>query len=161
MILKKLSLDDDCYDLLQHIDSNEYLFKNEVYGQSKEYYKEWLQKMYDWDLGKNLPAGYTRQTIFWLYVGNTPIGIAKLRHTLNDTTRQYGGNLGYALDKRHRGRGYGKPFIALLIKEARNLGIKELVATVEKDNIPSTKVIESFSNKILYENEERRSYVLY
>lgn len=159
--LRKLTLEDDCYDLLQNIKSNEYLFTNEVFGQTKEFYKEWLSKMNDWDKGNNLPDGYTRQTIYWFCVNDKPIGIGKLRYTLTDDTKKYGGNIGYALDKNYRGLGYGKILVDLLIKKAKELEIPELVATVEKDNAQSNAIISKFSNGVMYEDSERRSYVLY
>ena len=159
--LKQLELDDDCYDLLQHIDSNENLFINEVKGKSYDFYKEWLIKMDNWDKCIDLPEGYTRQTIFWLYDNDVPIGIGKLRHTLNDKTRLYGGNIGYALDNRYRGKGIAKYFLSMLVEKAKELGIPEVIGTVEKYNIPANKVVISIGGKVVAENDERYSYVLY
>lgn len=159
--LKKLSLKDNCYDLLQHIGPNENLFINEVFGESEEFYLNWVNKMLDWDKEKNLPEGYVRQTIYLLYLDDTPIGIGKLRHKLSNKTREYGGNIGYAIDERYRGKGFGKVLFKKLISKAKQLGISELVATVEKDNLPSTKIVKDCGGKVIYENEKRCSYVLY
>ena len=159
--LKQLELNSDCYDLLQHIDKSENLFINEVKDQSIEFYKDWLIKMDNWSKGLDLPKGYIKQTIFFLYLDDLPIGIGKLRHTLTEDMIKYGGNIGYAIDNRYRNKGYGKILFGLLIDKAKELGIDMLVATVEKDNIYSDNIVKSFNGKVVYENNKRRSYVLY
>lgn len=151
----------NCYQMLQNIGPDEGLFNNEVNGKSYYFYIEWLKKMDNWSKSVDLPDGYVRQTIYWLFLDDTPIGIGKLRHDLTDDMIKFGGNVGYAIDKRYRGKGYGKQLIMLLIDKAKKMGIEKLVATVENNNIPSNKVMVSCGGDVIYEDANRRSYVLY
>ena len=100
-VLKKLTVDDneDVYNLLQSIDTNENEFKNPVNGMTYDQYKMWLIQQNDWSNDLNLPDGYVGQTIFWLYDSEKPIGMGKIRHKLTDSSREAGGNIGYAISK--------------------------------------------------------------
>lgn len=152
----------DCYDMLQNIGSFEHHFVNDVYGKSYDFYKDWLKLMDDWSVNKNLPDGYVQQTIFWFYLDDIPIGIGKLRHILsNRLMSTCGGNLGYAIDSRYRGKGYGQVLVKLLINKAKELRIPTLVASVLKDNEQSNKIMSRISSTIINENDSRRCYLLY
>ena len=155
--LKQLSVDDDknVWEMLQKIDSNENEFKNEVKGMSFEGFKSWLVQQDNWSHGKDLPDSYVGQTTYWLYDGDVVVGYGKLRHRLTEHSRVNGGNIGYAIAKDFRGRGYGKQLFSMLLKEAENLGIKEIIATVEKNNLASKIVIEQCGGHIIQENQER------
>lgn len=155
--LKQLSIDDNekVWEMLQKIDSNENEFKNEVKGMSFENFKNWLIEQDNWSKGKELPDGYVGQTTYWLYDGDEVIGYGKLRHELTAHSRVNGGNIGYAISQDFRGRGYGRKLFSMLLKEAEKLGIKEIIATVEKNNIASKTVIEHCGGHIFKENQER------
>lgn len=157
IMLKQLSVDDgeNVWRMLQNIDSNENEFKNEVKGMSFENFKSWLIQQDNWSKGKELPEGYVEQTTYWLYDGELVVGYGKLRHRLTEYSRVNGGNIGYAISQDYRGLGYGKYLFSLLLKEAENLGIEEIIATVEKNNISSKKVIEYCGGRIVEENQEK------
>lgn len=157
IMLKQLSVDDDekVWGMLQRIDSNENEFKNEVKGMPYEIFKDWLIQQDNWSKGKDLPDGYVGQTTYWLYVGDDVVGYGKLRHRLTEYSRVNGGNIGYAISKDFRGRGYGEKLFSMLLKEAENLGIKEIIATVEKNNVASKIVVEHCGGHIFQENQAR------
>lgn len=160
MFLIQLSPNDGMqeYDLLQHIGSNENAFTNPVHGMSFEEYKEWLTQQDLWSRGENLPLGYVGQTCYWLKSDKEVIGFGKIRHALTEQSRMKGGNIGYAIDPKYRGRGYGNVILSLLIQKADELGVEEKLLTVEKSNWASAKVIEKNGGILFHENEFRWFY---
>ena len=155
--IKKLSVSDgkDVYGMLQRIGPCENEFKNTAAGLTFDEFKTWLQRQDAWSRGQDLPEGYAPQTVFWLYDDDVPVGIGKIRHSLNENSRKAGGNIGYAIDPQYRGRGYATALLSELIKQADSLGIKEKLLSVEKYNPASKRVIEKCGGEPAYENEER------
>lgn len=143
------------YELLQHIGKEENAFFNPVRGMSFEEYQDWLKQQDDWSKGENLPDGYVGQTVFWLMDADVPVGIGKIRHSLTDNSRRFGGNIGYAISSEFRGRGYGTVLLRELLLKADEMGVVEKVLTVEKYNYASKKVIEK-NGGILYDENEYR-----
>lgn len=154
---RKLSVLDgkDVYQMLQTIGENENAFTNPVNGMSYDGFKQWLTQQYDWSIEKNLPEGYVGQTIFWLYDNGKPVGIGKIRHALNEHSRQIGGNIGYAISSMYRGKGYGTIILKLLLEKSKEMNVTEKLLTVEKINPASKRVIEKNGGKLIGENEER------
>ncbi len=157
MELRELSLEDgkDIYEMLQRISPDENRFKNEANGMTYEEFKQWLIKQNNWAKGENLPAGYVKQWTFWLYDKDIPIGYGKLRERVTEQSRQFGGNIGFAIDPLHRGKGYGNILFEQLLDAAKKKKIDEIFSTVEKFNYPSKKVHEKCGGKLADENEER------
>lgn len=155
--IKKLNINDgiDVFEMLKDIESNENEFTNPVKDMNYEEYKEWLTLMENWSKGNNLKQGYVPQTIFWLYEDEIPVGIGKIRHELTEDSRMFGGNIGYAISKKYRGKGYGNILLSKLIEEANKLNINEKILTVEKYNYPSKKIIEKNGGILINENEKR------
>lgn len=155
--IQQLSIDDgiDIYNMLKMIASNENEFTNPVQKMSFEQYKEWLILMDKWSRGEGLKEGYVSQTIYWLYDENIPIGIGKIRHALTESSRKFGGNIGYAISKEFRGKGYATVFLKMLLLEMNKMNITERVLTVEKNNPSSKRVIEKNGGKVIEENSDR------
>ena len=156
-IIRQLSVNDgyDVYEMLKRIGREENHFQNPVHDMNYEEYKEWLIEQDDWSKEENLPEGYSGQTSFWMYVNDKPVAFGKIRHTLNENSRIVGGNIGYAVDPLHRGKGYATIILSELLKIANNMGIKEKLLTVEKFNYASKKVIEKNGGYVFKENEFR------
>lgn len=154
--LVELSLTDDkeIYDMLQRIGKCENDFSNHVNGESYVFYKNWLQQQYDWSIGKSLPEGFSPQTTYWLKDNNIVVGMGKIRHQLNDYSRKYCGNIGYAIDPLQRGKGYANILLKLLLQKAKELKVNEIILTIEKGNIASQKVIEKNGGVLDSENEK-------
>lgn len=155
--LRKLSIEDssDIYEMLQRMHPNENEFKNTAYNLTFDEYKKWLVEQENWSQGKGLPDGYVAQTIFWLYDSEKVVGFGKIRHSLNDNSRQIGGNIGYAIDPVFRGKGYATQLLILLVEKARDMGIEEILLTVERYNPASKKVIEKAGGHLVKETEKR------
>ena len=158
--LKKLSKTDgrDVFEMLKGIKASENSFTNPTYDMSFSEYQEWLLLQEQWDRGENLPDGYVAQSIYWLYEDVIPIGIGKIRHSLTTSTRNNGGNIGYAISFPYRGKGYGTDFLRLLLEEAKFIGVEEIILTIDVDNEPSIRVCENNGGMLFRENNERRFY---
>jgi predicted acetyltransferase len=141
--LRQLSVDNgiDEYNMLQEIDANEYGFTNEVKGMSYEQYKEWLINQDDYSRERNLPENFIPQTTYFLYLGNKPVGIARIRHHSADFLEKQGvGNFGYAIAKPYRGNGYGNILFLHILEKCKLYGYSKVKSFVHVDNIPSNKV---------------------
>ena len=103
------------YEMLQNIENGENGFMNIVCGMSFDEYKQWLAEQDDHHLGINLPNGWIPDTTYFLYDGNVPVGIGRVRHGTNDYLQKVlgAGEIGYGIAKNHRGKGYGN----ILFKE--------------------------------------------
>ena len=158
--LRKLSRNDgmDVFEMLKGIEKIENSFTNPTCGMTFAEFKEWLNQQEQWDEGKMLPEGYVAQSIYWLYDSGKPVGIGKIRHELTENSRKNGGNIGYAISRLHRGRGYGYLLLKLLLKEAHRIGVKEILLTIDKNNVPSKTVCEKNGGVLIDENEERWFY---
>ncbi len=82
---------------------------------------------------------------------NKMIGAVNIRHELNDFLLQYGGHIGDGIRPSERGKGYGNQIVALALNECKKLGLKKVLMTCDKDNIPSKKCI--IKNGGILENE--------
>lgn len=141
------------YQMLQEIPKNDHGFENHAYGLSFTQFQSWIALNFDYSQGKNLPQGYVPQTYFWFYVNEQLSGMGKLRHSLTPKLKKAGGHIGYALRPSMRGQGLGTKLLGLLIKEARQLGIKDILVTCSLNNLPSRKVIEH-NGGILHESTD-------
>ncbi len=97
--------------------------------------------------------GLVPDSTFFLYniTKNKFLGATNIRHYLNDYLLQFGGHIGDGIRPSERGKGYGNKIIKLSLKECKKLGIKKVLMTCHKDNIPSKKAI--IANGGILENE--------
>jgi len=142
------------YDMLQHIGLQENDFTNPVHDMSYEEFKLWLKQQDDWSRGENLPQGYVPQVCYWLIADKKPVGIGKIRLLLTEHSRLEGGNIGYAIDSRERGKGYGSKLLGLLLVRAKELKIDNILITVKKFNNASKRVAELNGAELIKETED-------
>lgn len=154
--LRQLSLEDsmDCYELLQHIGKAENDFTNPVSEMSFEEFKIWLKQQDEWSKGSKLPDGYVPQYCYWLIDNNIPVGFGKIRLGLTEQSRREGGNIGYAIDSRYRGKGYGTKLLSLLLQKSKELGNEEILITVKKYNYSSKGVAVKNGCTIIKETDD-------
>lgn len=93
--------------------------------------------------GPDIPKGRVPSSFLWVVAEDKIVGIADIRHTLNDYLRNVcGGHIAYALAPSYRGKGLMNQIGKLLLQYARdNFGIKEALITCHIENTPSYKVI--------------------
>lgn len=157
LYLKRLSPYDgvSVFKMLKGIHAVENSFTNPSYDMTYSEFRNWLIQQDHWSKGEMLPAGFVAQTTLWLYDEETPVGIGKIRHALTESSRENGGNIGYAISSQYRHKGYGKNILKMLLEEAHNMGIDEILLSVDKDNLPSKKICEENGGIIIRENSER------
>lgn len=157
LVLKPLDGQDgrDIYEMLQRIGPDENAFTNEANGMTYEAYRGWLQRQLGWSRGVGLPEGYVKQWTFWLYDGADVVGYGKLRERITEKSRNFGGNIGFAIDPLARGKGYGSYLFSALLNKAKAMGLSEVVSTVEKGNEISKQIHEKCGGVLIGENEYR------
>lgn len=158
--LHKLSRNDgrDVFEMLKGIDAIENSYTNPTYEMRFSEFQEWLLQQEQWDKGESLPRGYVAQSIYWLYDDAVPVGMGKIRHELTQQSRENGGNIGYAISRPYRGKGYGSILLKMLLQEARRIGVKEVVLTIDLGNEASKRVCEKNGGCLFDENEIRQYY---
>jgi predicted acetyltransferase len=105
---------------------------------------EYLRQCRDMKDPAKIRPGRVPQTVFWaLDDDGEAIGIARIRHYLNDRTRIRGGHLGYFVRSDRRGKGYGKEVLRLALLELRRFGESRALITTDSDNVRSIRVIEA------------------
>ncbi|MDV3426204.1 MAG: GNAT family N-acetyltransferase [Bacillota bacterium] len=116
-------------------------------------YDEWLQKLErDLDI-PNIPEGRVpANTYFFVRTAdNKIVGMINIRHKLNDFLFNEGGHIGYSIRPLERKKGYGTMMLKLGLKKCRELKLKKVLITCDKENIGSAKVIQN--NNGILENE--------
>ncbi|OMD43411.1 hypothetical protein BSK52_03055 [Paenibacillus odorifer] len=153
--LKEASLSDgrDIFEMIMEIGPGENGFVNNGFDLAYSEFPDFIRDRIALSKGDNLQPNYVPQTNYWLLIDSYPVGVGKLRHSLNDQLRKSGGHIGYSIRPSERGKGYGKIFLAELLKKAVDLGIDKVMLTCEPNNIASRKVIEA-NKGILYGIED-------
>jgi predicted acetyltransferase len=148
--LKELSESDDqdIFEMIQEIGLGENGFTTNFAESNFDDFKGSLSRLVEISRGIDIPEGYVPQTIYWLYVNHRPIAYGKLRHKLNEKLLMYGGHVGYIVRPSERGKGYGKLFLAELMKAAKQMEINRLLITCDDNNTRSRKVVESNNGKL-------------
>lgn len=136
-----ISLKDELLAFASEIDSdgvhlgNIELMKTDV--------KTYLQIEENQSKGIGLPNGWVPHTRFWYVLDGTRIlGSSDLRHALTPNLKDFGGHIGYVIRPSERNKGYATLMLAETMREAKKLGLKELLITAASENTASRKVIE-------------------
>ena len=102
----------------------------------------YVGRLLDYARGRHLPSGWVPQSTYWLVRGGRVLGTSSIRHRLTPHLEHEGGHVGYGIRPGERGRGYGTQLCALTLEKARELGMRRILITCDKDNIPSARVIQ-------------------
>jgi len=109
----------------------------------------YLRGLVDMADGVNLKPGWVPTTTYWLLDDAGDVaGVSRLRHRLTQALIEDGGHIGYYVRRSERGKGYGTAILRLVLVEACKLGIDRALLTVDSDNAPSIRVIESNGGKL-------------
>lgn len=161
--LVKLSsdFDENIYNMLQNIEDRENGFSNPAYKLNMLEYKKWLKEQEEHSFGKNLPEKWVPYTTFVLIVDNLPIGIGRVRHSSNKylETIVGAGNLGYAIAKEYRGKGYGSKLFSLLLEECKKIGYEKIKLFPLKTNFPTIKIMLKHGGKIVGEFNDEKTII--
>lgn len=100
-----------------------------------------LAKLDDFRQGINLPEGFVASTTFWLVDDQELVGVANLRHELNERIRHAGGHIGLGIRPSRRGKGLGILLLQLTLERARAMGITPIHVHCYKANVASAQMI--------------------
>jgi len=116
-----------------------------------ERYKDWLD--FEGRLSRKYGADYIPSTVRLAVrsVDGKVVGIIDFRHRLNPFLERYGGNIGYSVLPGERGKGYAKEMLRLMLVYCKEQGLKKVLVTCDKENIPSARTI--LANGGVLENE--------
>ena len=92
--------------------------------------------------GEGLPAGWVPGTTYFLFEDDVIVGVANLRHRLNEKLLAFGGHVGYSVRPSARNRGCATALLGEIKKLAKERGIARLRVTCSADNTASARVIE-------------------
>ena len=159
--LKNLSQTEsqEIYQMLQEIALNDNGFHNKVYGMSLEQFDEWLAKECAMENGE-IEDWMVPQTSYWMYDDEKTVGYGRFRHYLNESLRETGGHIGYAIRKTERGKGYGNQILGLLLEDCRKQGLCEVQICANADNIPSNKVIQNNGGVLIRTDQNKNFYTV-
>lgn len=92
--------------------------------------------------GIDIPDGFVPHTTYWLAKdGRDVIGVSNLRHRLTAGLEQEGGHIGIGVRPSERGKGYGSLLLKKTLVRTRAMGIRQVLMTCHRSNIPSIRTI--------------------
>jgi predicted acetyltransferase len=139
-------------ELIADLGTGENGFGGTAVATGKMTIEEYLRRCIDMANSVNLPPEYVPQTVFWVIDENgEAIGMARVRHYLNDKLRDEGGHIGYYIRRDKRNKGFGKEVLRQALEQLREIGEKRALLTVHMENIASIKVIQA--NGGVFESE--------
>ena len=81
---------------------------------------------------------------FFFMLGDTKIGLLQLRHRpgrSKELPDRMANHIYYEIEPEYRGKGYGMQILTLGLKEAKKIGLSEVMLTCNEENLPSKKII--------------------
>ena len=101
---------------------------------------EYLKKLADGAVGKNLTPGHVPGTRFWLLDDDEFVGSFEVRHALTPNLERVGGHVAANIAPKYRGKYSSFIGIKMCIDEARKLGLKRVLMTCDASNKASYRV---------------------
>lgn len=116
-------------------------------------YEDWLTKINNDISEKTCGEGRVPSTLYLVYrkTDDKLVGLLQIRHKLNDFLLKKGGHIGDSVRPSERGKGYATEQISLALVKCKELGLKRVLMTCNKNNIASAKTIQK--NNGVLENE--------
>lgn len=106
----------------------------------------YLKKRSDLSRAVILPSGERVKRLpqidLWLVDGEKFLGMTSLRPQMNEHLLRRGGNIGYAVRKSERRKGYGILILKLALPHLRAMGLQKVLITCHDENLGSIKIIE-------------------
>jgi len=155
--LKPVSWETDfsVWKMLQEIGEGENGFQNDAYGKTPSEFCLYLKQLIQWSNGENLKYHLRRQSTYYLYCNDEPVGVGKLRVYRSSNVRYKEGDLCYSIRPGFRRKGFGKRLLEKLLIIAWQSGLNEAILTCDSVNLASRKIIEA--NRGVLEKKENRT----
>ena len=123
--------------------SSEYKFEGCASLQDFDDINEWLRKLERYSNKDTCPKDKVPSSLY-LYIddNNNIVGMIDIRHHIDHPILSlFGGHIGYSIRPSERGKGLGTLMLKDALNKCKELGIKKILITCNKDNIASEKVI--------------------
>lgn len=146
------------YVIAYQKEENNFYFSK--YKKGIEDFNEYIEDLYKYSKGLDLPDGEVTTSTLWLIDNNEVVGVVRVRHEDVGTD----GHIGYDISPCYRNKGYGSQILKLALVQAEKLGIKEAILTCNIDNISSKKIIEKNNGRLLeivFDEEENENLYRY
>ena len=92
-------------------------------------------------------SGSLPTSVFEYVEDGQKIGLLQVRHQPSagkDVPQDMASHMYYEIEPAYRGKGHGKRLFGLGLEEARKVGLTEVIATCDADNVISKHIIESW-----------------
>lgn len=113
-----------------------------------------LDRINDFEQGENLPKGYVPSSTYWLIQDDELIGVANLRHELNESLKTAGGHIGLGIRPSHRGQGLSIQLLNMTLEKAKKKGINPVHIHCYQENTVSARLIEACGGELDSEVDE-------
>ena len=101
-------------------------------------------------LAANPQKGYVPKLIYDIVLSGTDITVGECDARIGNNENTYwGGNIGYSVLEKYRGKGYATEAVKLLLKVFKDNDIKDVYITNEVSNLASKRVCEKAGAKFL------------
>lgn len=105
-------------------------------------FEQFLKEMEKLKQGIDLQPNIVSSSSYWFVTEQGEvIGAASIRHELNESLKQIGGHIGYGIRPSHRRKGNATELLRQALEIAREMDLKRVLLTCDKDNIGSAKTI--------------------
>jgi predicted acetyltransferase len=119
-------------------------------GLARADFAAFVRELEDEAQGIDLPEGVApQQTYLLLKDGTTVVGEIRFRPGIEPPFERHNGHVGYNIRPSLRGHGYATRQLALLLDEARRVGLLGVFLPVEGENPASVRVIEKNGGRFL------------
>ena len=150
------------YKMFQGILDMENGFMNPAYSLPYNKFKLWLKDTYAHSKGINLPKDWIAYSTYVLYIDDIPVGYGRIRHSSSEYLENIvgAGNLGYAISKEYRGKGYVGILFRELLKKCKEMGYSEIKLFPLKTNLATVKIMLNNGGKIIGDFQNIKHIIL-
>jgi predicted acetyltransferase len=132
-------------------ETNEHIYPGAIRRGGTDY-NNWLEMLESYRKRETCPSHFTpSDTYFLVNDDNRLLGAISIRHYLSEQLLRLGGHIGYGIRPIERRKGYATAMLKLALEKCRDMGIKQVLITCDKNNIGSAKTI--IANNGIFENE--------
>lgn len=127
----------------EHEENNEFELHGGAILEKAESYKSWLKQLADNSNKMTVRKDWVLSTTFFAVRKSDRkiIGMADIRHEMNDFLRSYGGQIGIGIRPSERKNGYATEITKMAIQYCKEIGLSEVMVACYKENTASRKII--------------------